>query len=981
MCEGKYGTIGQSATENWRAVARILRRGLVAIVGLGLVASSVSAQTTGRVVGRVTGPGGAAVSEVQVYLPASGLGSLTRANGSFILLEVPVGTHEIRAERIGLATATQQITVSADQVTEVNFQLQTQALGLDEIVVTGTAGAARRREIGNSIAQINPSDLPERPKKVEDILQASAPGINVGAVGGGIGQGQRITLRGNNSVSMSNQPIIYIDGVRIQANQFPKATAPDNRGNRGPNLTANPLSMVNPSDIDRIEVIKGSAATTLYGTEASAGVIQIFTKSGSSGEAVWTMEAQGGQSWSREHCSVCLPGPSTGAGGGHYRMDPYLSNGYIGQLAASVRGGGQNLQYFASGQYTNEDGLLPLDAGEKWNIRSNFTFTPSSDLVLQWNTSFSRYQIQTTPIGSSAEGVTLNAYRAERNYFGSGDPEVIGAVFEWDMQTTLERFTTGGTVTYSPSSSFTNRFTIGYDFSEQFVNSLRPVGHEFWPTGALNVHNWEDRLLTFDYVGTVRLNLTDAVTTNFSWGGQAVGDEIRQVEGWALDFPGALNPTLSSAAQTQAFQNRQRVWNAGFFLQNIFGIQDRYFFTAGVRVDGNSAFGEGFGLQAYPKASASWVMSEEDFWPESWGDLKVRAAFGKSGRAPGAFDAVRTWQGSGWNGDPAFVPLNVGNPDLGPEVSTEIEVGFDASWFDDRLGAVFTYYNQKTASALFTVDQIPTEGFLESQVLNVGELQNTGIELALNTTLIRSSDYGWDVNVNVTTNNSKVLDLGGAPAFSVGNSGWIIEGEPAPVMFARRITNPDEIADAIIEKDHAYGPNAPTLIIAPSTSLRLPGGILLSARGEYQGGHFMDVNHQNDGGVNRGAKMPLCWPYYEDPNAAVNATKLALDRTPAVWRQRCTAGKADDDWLILSADFFRLRSVSMTLPVTFAFPDNVDDAALTLSLNQSWTWFNEEWIYFDPEMQGNNGTADQVVAPGYRLPIPIEFRAALQVRF
>ncbi len=173
------------------------------------------------------------------------------------------------------------------------MHLTEEALGLDEIVVTGTAGAARRREIGNTIAQINVAEIPDRPVLVSDLLQSQAPGLEVYG-GGGIGQAKIIRLRGQSSVQLSNHPLIYIDGVRMRSDPLPDANPPDRRGGRSGNIAVSPLDNINPADIERIEVIKGSAATTLYGTEASAGVIQVFTKRGTAGAPVWTAEVKAG---------------------------------------------------------------------------------------------------------------------------------------------------------------------------------------------------------------------------------------------------------------------------------------------------------------------------------------------------------------------------------------------------------------------------------------------------------------------------------------------------------------------------------------------------------------------------------------------------------------------------------------------------------------------------------------------------------------
>src|SRR5262249_10356710 len=150
------------------------------------------------------------------------------------------------------------------------------------------------------------------------------------------------------------------------------------------------------------------------------------------------------------------------------------------------------------------------------------------------------------------------------------------------------------------------------------------------PEGIIFVGNDQNRILTFDYVGSYKFNLIANVGSSFSWGGQAVGNENRTFQENASNFPGAAVPTITSAASRIADEDRSRVWNAGFFVQDVFDINNKYFLTIGTRVDGNSAFGSGFGLQVYPKGSVSWVLSDESFWNKSWGNWKVRAAYGKA---------------------------------------------------------------------------------------------------------------------------------------------------------------------------------------------------------------------------------------------------------------------------------------------------------------------------------------------------------------
>jgi len=983
-------TVRVSRRSRWIPNQMLLRTCLALLMTLAF--SAVAEAQAGRVTGVVTDSlSGAPLSGVQVYLEGSSLGTMSRQNGRFLILNVPPGRYQLRAERIGLTLALREITVAEGGTVEANFMLIQKALGLDEIVVTGTAGAARRREVGNSISQINVADIPERPVDVTDLLQSKAPGVEVTVGGGGAGQGSKIRLRGSKSLEMGSDPIIYIDGVRMMGGAFPVQAAKD-QGNRAANVTQSPLDLLNPNDIERIEVIKGSAATTLYGTEASAGVIQVFTKRGSQGAPVWSVETQQGTAWSQRF--------GFGDGTAKYMyMNPWICTGLLkcGEFtrqshtqvySASVRGGGQNLQYYSSGELFDEQGNTPNDGTQKWTARGNFTYAPLSDLQVQWNTAYTNHYQTNTAQGNNAEGLELNVFRQNQNYFTNNDTALINQVLGQSLESSIERFTTGGTATYSPLQNMTNRFTVGYDFANQETRNIRPFGFFAHPEGIIHVSNYERRILTFDYVGSFAFDLRSGLRNTFSWGGQAVGDELRQVEGYGRGFPGAAEPTVSSAATALGYENRQKVWNAGFFLQNIFDISNRYFLTFGLRVDGHSAFGSGFGLQLYPKVSGSWVVSDENFWNDSWGELKLRSAYGQSGRAPGAFDAVRTWTNTALAGQAAFTPVNVGNADLGPEVTGEFEAGFDGVWLDDRVRGTFTYYRAVTKDALLDYAQIPSLGFVNAQLTNVGKIENKGIEVSLDGSLIRRPNFGWDVGINLSTNYSEVLehidpdDVGRPILYSLHT---LIRNPDAvpPTAGQLRVCNDDPAAGTAYTApgvpcrltNQFRGPNLPTKILSGFTTLRLPLGISLTARGEFRGGHY--TTGINPIAIGRSVRSPVCEPYY------ANTSDVQLKaETPALWVARCTPSLATG--YSGKADYFKLRSVSATIPVDFAFPDRFQNALLTIALDNVYTWSKESLFgTFGIENFSNAGIAiDQTgISSNERIPAPTTLRASLRVTF
>lgn len=937
----------------------------VAAVSFALVAAPVAAQN-GTVTGTVTdATSNAGLQSVQVYLLDTGLGTLTNASGRFLILNVPAGSYTLRAERLGYGAQDVQIQVSAGGTVQQNFQLNSEALGLDEIVVTGTAGAARRREIGNTIGQVNVSEVLEPPQSVDDLLQGRVSGMTVTPTSGNAGGGAKIRLRGNVSVAQSNQPIVYVDGVRIRSDAFHKNVPPTGYPGRSGNDVASPLNNINPADIDRIEVIKGAAATTLYGTEAAAGVIQIFTKRGHRGAAQWTASIEQGFQNMRPfgvdpELRPSFEDAQSSAGGtsDYMFIDPWLRNAWQQRYSLSVGGGGEDLQYFVSGSWEDDEGVLPNDLQKTATIRGNFTFSPAENLQLQWNTSFTNDEFFNTAAGNNAHGLTLNVYRREANYFGNEDKENLDLLLNQEIVTQIDHLITGGTATYTPFANFTNRLSVGYDLAQQENRNLRPFGFVRAPDGILSDGRSEFETVTLDYVGTYSFRVADNINSSLSFGGQSVTSEILQTVAYGEDFPGPGAPTVTTAGTTLGFESRERVVNAGFFVQDVFDFSDKYFFTAGFRVDGNSAFGKDFGLQFYPKLSASWVLSDEDFWNND-SQVKLRAAWGQSGRAPGAFDAVQTYDGVGWGGAPAFFPRVLGNAELGPERTAEWEVGMDGSFLADRLSVEATYYNQHTTDALFSVRQPPSTGFIDinggtSQLENVGEIYNRGIEVTVNGAVLQGDDWSWDLGASVSTNSSEVGLPAEVPEFAVGGNAWIIDGETVPVIRGEKVMNPDALADPIIEDDQIYGPNLPTRIVGLFTTVTLPKGLRLSARGEYQGGHYVTAGVANNA-VSRSVIWAGCYEAYAIAGAApITPAAPNYSDLTALQRARCDAGETDSNFWAEKADFFKLRQIALQAPIPESWIPGASGASVTVSGSNIWRWTNDEWTHFDPEMGGNS---------------------------
>ena len=978
---------------------RVLRIAAAMVLALlAVVPARASAQGgTGSIRGIVRHAGTQGpVNGAQVTIAGTRVGSVTRDDGSYTITGAPVGALRVRVRMIGFAPIEQAVTVTDGGTATADFSITPSAVTLEEVVVTGTAGQARRREVGNSVSQVKAADAPEVQTNVSNMLQGRIAGASVELSTGSTGAGSSIRLRGNTSVALSNQPLIYIDGVRTRSDEYPKNVPPAGSNLRSTNYYASPLNDINPDDIERIEVLKGAAATTLYGTEAAAGVIQIFTKRGQTGAPSWSFETSQGFNRLRPFgIDADDPGtPSiderncskTAACAKYLFINPWLRDGQRQNYSMSVNGGSTGgTRYFVSGAYNDEKGVLPLDQSRKYVVRANFAFAPTSKLNIDWTSSFTNDHITNTPAGNNAAGLTLNAFRRDRNYYGSADIATISQVLQYQLNTWINRVLLGTTLTYAPIDRLSNKFTIGLDRSNVENRNLRPFGFPEFPTGAMSDQQWANQTVTADYVGTWEQDLLGLRST-FAWGAQAAMNDKRDVQAYATGFPGPGLPTVSSGSQWVGSETRERINTGGLFFQEMVGWRDRLFLTGGIRLDRYSAFGANRGVEPYPKISASYVISDEAFWQNSFArhlanTLKLRAAYGQAGRAPGAFDALPTHDAVGWGGQPAYRTRNIGNPDLGPERSAETELGFESSSLNGRVGLDLTWYTTKTTDALLYVSLPPSNGYFNSKLTNIGKLQKRGLELAVNTIPVQLEKLTWTVGGTVALNKSKVLSLGGAPPFNVGaaistNSnafGWAIEGQPLAVFRGRYITNKDDIADPIIEQNHIFGPSQPTKIISLNTSLRVPFGIELFARGEYQGGHFIneDASFQ---ALSRAVRWPTCFAAY-----GKQSTPTDQSQWTAWERATCNSSQARQDMFIFPADFFKLRDVTMRVAVPSRLLRGVRSANVSVSVLNWFSSKRDEFRVFDPEMAGNDGFNAAVRYISEQIPAPATVLARLQV--
>jgi TonB-linked SusC/RagA family outer membrane protein len=713
-------------------------------------------------------------------------GARTTPDGHFTIRGVTPGAVVVRTRLLGYQPVSTRVTVQAGATATVNLSLNRQTALLDQVVVTGTAGATQRRAVGNVIESIKATDvLAVAPvTNVDQLIGGRTPGLIVLPASGQVGTGAQLRVRGVSSLSLTNEPLVYIDGVRMDAN-----------ANRGPTqrggLGASALNDIAPEDIESVEVIKGPAAGTLYGTEASNGVIQIITKRGRSGKPSWNFSTRVGTNWlaNPEGRSGTLYAKNVATGQidsvnlyvheAKYGNGPIFQNGRLQGNSLSLAGGTEATRYFTSLNYDNDVGVVPWNTSKKLGARANLDLLVGDKLKIGTSVGYVRDRtrlaqgaIDIDPFSNLIWGTPLTLTKGQRG-FNASPPE------EWptvESHADVDRTTASLTTTYTPFSWFTNRLVTGLDASTENNWTLYPRQ----PNGSLDflgnnglgaktiaraLHNY----ITLDYSGSARSHLGDNLDLTSSVGLQYYHQDLNIISATGSNFPAIPITTVSGGATRSGTETYTGNATVGVFGQQEVAWRNRVFLTAALRGDDNSAFGKQFKAAYYPKFSGSWVIGEEPwFHVPGVNTLRLRAAFGASGTQPGAFDASQLYDPTvGYKDQPGLVPGSFGNPALKPELSRELEVGFETTVLGGSTDLSYTHYQRNITDAIVNTPLAPSGGFPGSQVVNIGRVKGWGNELAVTTRLLQGQKVAWEVGTQLASNGNRIEDMGGIPFITI----------------------------------------------------------------------------------------------------------------------------------------------------------------------------------------------------------------------
>lgn len=807
----------------------ILHRWLF-ILFLGLTTSLMVAQTTYTFTGIITD----AVSNepligATVQLEGTTDGGVTDYDGRYTFeVDLSPGAYQLVARYTGYRSSSTEVSLGGNTSVETNFALATDALDLETIVVTGSSVATSKRQLGNAISTLDAKDLEQTGAvAVDQALSGKVAGALVMQNSGDPAGGISIRLRGASTISGSSDPLYIIDGVLVNNNSNQLIDIGGTAQNR--------LVDINPNDIERIEVIKGAAAAAIYGSRASNGVVQIFTKRGQSGKPRITLSSniklnelrkkidynEVPLAWENPFDNSDL---STVPVERFDLQDEIFDSSFGTEHNVSVSGGNASTKYFISGGYLNNDGIVRGSNFERFGGRLNLDQTVNDWLSFSGGLNYTQSQSRDVPNGglNAAYGAITGFLFAQNSIDPSPDengvypvtsllvprtnPAEAGDRFDFRQKT--NRTITNMGLTATPTQNLVLKYTFGMDYYNQSATGFIPVGNTspqadgFATRNDANVFQYNS-----DLTANYQTELSDQIESTTVVGGTWQYERFERI-GLTSN---RLAPTVQTATGGTIIgqvDSRSEISFWGTFLQQTFGFNDKLFVTGALRLDGASVFGEDERNQLFSKASASYVLSAEDFWASTFGDtwssFKVRASYGEAGNltALGAFDRFLNYNPFALNGNSGVLPSTLlGNENLAPERQREIEFGFDAGFFNDRLGVEFTYYQQDVEDLLLEREVAASTGYT-TRFENIGALENEGVELLIRATPVKNNRFTWNVTTTFSANENVVTEVVGDRITLPGSfaTSYVIPGESLGVFY-RQFYARDENGDIIYDAD------------------------------------------------------------------------------------------------------------------------------------------------------------------------------------
>ena len=770
---------------------------------------SVSAWAqTNAISGRVAGSDGGGLPGATILERGTTNGVSTNAEGSFSLKVQPGATLVISS----VGYTAQTVTVGSQSV--INVVLAAAATELNEAIVVGY-GSQTKADLTGSVSTLTTKDIANAPVQTfEQAIQGKAAGVVIESGSGKLGQAIKVRVRGTASVSGDTQPLYVVDNIPIVTDNLSSTGAP-----------TNPIADINPNDIESITILKDAAASAIYGSRASNGVVLITTKRGKAGVTRFNLGYQTGTSQAtrrreflnskeyvelftealrnagRSEASITNRFKGYAAGvdvNANYAVDTnwqdqVFRKGSFSQYDLNTSGGTDKTKYYLSGQYSKQEGILVGNKLERIASRINVDHKATDKLTLGINIGLSRTRndrlpndnafstplqavalAPITPVIDPRTGLTSGALDLTTGNPNNNFPfyynPLLGVQNNAATYATFVYRTLGnvfGQYEIIPGLSF--RSELGLDILNQDEDQYlaRVTSRNSGPTNgfAFSAHTTSGRYITNNFF-SYRKVLAELHTVEATLGTSYEERKQNYTSVQGSQFASDAYRKLGSAAVYSAGNSElTRSALLSYFGRLNYSFANKYLLGLSARIDGSSRFGKNKQYGFFPAASLGWVVTEESFLKDQkvLSFLKPRISIGRTGNQGFSdFASLGLFSGtSGYVGIPGQRPLQVANPDLKWETTTQADAGLEFGFLDNRISAEVDVYQKRTTDLALNATVPATSGFT-SQFKNVGTLENKGIELSL-TTRNFVGDFTWTTTVNAARNANKLTFLQGQP--------------------------------------------------------------------------------------------------------------------------------------------------------------------------------------------------------------------------
>ncbi len=752
-----------------------------------LLALPVAAQTTYTLTGRVVeADRDEPVALASVFLTEASAGAATDLDGRFSFqATLSPGTYSLRVSFVGYQTVVQDVTLGSQRAVDVGtISLSDDALRSDEVIVSATGLPVERRQLGNSIGTVDARDIQDvGATAVDQVLAGKVAGAVVSQNSGNPAGGVSIRLRGPSTVLGSADPLYIVDGVIVDNTS---AALYDLGGG-----SQNRLVDLNPEDIARIEILKGASAAAFYGSRANGGVIQIFTKRGTTGAPRVSLSTSvrtdgvrktldvNRAAFNRPQGTAPEASPTPTAVERFDYQDDIFQQAVGTEQYLSVSGGQAGTNYFFSGGHFVNQGIVRGNLYRRLNGRTRIGQDFGDLLNLSVGGNFTRSRSEDVPNGGLASnyGALTGFIFGPNTVDIAPDPETgeypdlvlqnpRDVIDNFDFNQTTNRFTGDAQARLTPIDGLAISYVLGLDTYSQSARAFVPRGSTAggFDGGFSRRADFEVLNLNNDLRLQYRADLTEAVQSTTTLGGTSQYDQSSTFAIQTFDLNIGVETVDGGSRPSAVGESRSESTLLGAFAQQTFGIADQLFVTVAGRVDASSRFGEENRTNFYPKVSASYDAGANDAYrrlatggalPST---LRLRASYGESGglTSIGPYTRFTRYAPGSYGGaNGLLAPGLLGNPNVLPERQKEFEVGTDLGFFNGRFGLEATYYVQNTEDLLLNVELPLTSGF-SNQLRNVGALENTGVELLVRALPVVTDAVRWSSTVTFASNRNRI---------------------------------------------------------------------------------------------------------------------------------------------------------------------------------------------------------------------------------